>query len=89
MAGNNLTKRLQKSIIVSSALGIFTVAVIIALAGIVPLHNYLIKEEERSLLLALNAKTIAVEEYLARVKDVAAQITSRTKAREIFTKNED
>jgi PAS domain S-box-containing protein len=84
MAGNNLTKRLQKSIIVSSALGIFTVAVIIALAGIVPLHNYLIKEEERSLLLALNAKTIAVEEYLARVKDVAAQITSRTKAREML-----
>jgi PAS domain S-box-containing protein len=78
----NQTKRLQKSIILASAIGIFTVGVIVALAGMIPLYEYLKEEEKRNIVLALNAKTVAVEEYLARVKDVAMQISSRTKARE-------
>lgn len=82
MASGNLTKTLQRSIIIYSAIGIFAVAVIVALVGILPLYNYLKEEEERNLLLALNAKTSAVEEYLARVRDLAMQITSRTRARE-------
>ncbi len=76
------TKRLQKTIVVSSAVGIFTVGLIVAVAGITPLYEYLKEEEKRNLVLALNTKTIAVEQYLARIKDVALQIASRTKARE-------
>jgi PAS domain S-box-containing protein len=76
------TKRLQKTIVVSSAVGIFIVGVIIAVAGITPLYEYLKDEEKRNLVLVLNTKTVAVEEYLARIKDVAMQISSRTQARE-------
>ncbi len=74
-------KRLQRSLVISSTLGIFSVAVIVAVASIAPLYEYLKTEEERSLALALSAKTTAVEEYLARAKDVASQISSRTEAR--------
>lgn len=76
------TKRLQKTIVVSSAVGIFTVGLIVAVAGITPLYEYLKDEEKRNLVLVLNTKTIAVEEYLARIKDLALQISSRTNARE-------
>ncbi|MGB9617470.1 MAG: hypothetical protein ACPL7J_09130, partial [Desulfomonilaceae bacterium] len=76
------TKRLQKTIVVSSAVGIFIVGLIVAVAGITPLYEYLKDEEKRNLILVLNTKTVAVEEYLARIKDVAMQISSRTQARE-------
>lgn len=75
-------KRLQRSLVLSSTLGIFSVAVIVAVASIAPLYEYLKKEEERALVLALMAKTMAVEEYLARAKEVASQISSRTAARQ-------
>lgn len=76
------TKRVQKWIVICSALGIITVGVIVAIANIVPMYGHLKAEEERNLKLALNTKTMAVEEYLTRAKDIALQITSRTAARE-------
>jgi PAS domain S-box-containing protein len=76
------TKRVQKWIVICSALGIIGVGAIVALANIVPLYRHLKAEEERNLKLALNTKTMAVEEYLARARDIALQITSRTAARE-------
>jgi PAS domain S-box-containing protein len=81
MTAENPVKRLHKSIVLSSAAGIFCVGVIVAVASILPLYEYLKKEEERTLVLALNAKTTAVEEYLSRAKDIASQIASRTIAR--------
>jgi len=81
MIGQSPARRLHNSLVVSSAVGIFTVGVIVAVASIVPLYEYLKKEHERNLVLALNTKTTAVEEYLARAKDVAFQIASRTTAR--------
>jgi len=82
MAVENRARRLQKAIIISSALGIFTVAVIVAAACIVPLYTYLKTEEKRSLSLALSAKSIAVEEFLARAKDVGLQIAADLTTRE-------
>ncbi len=80
------TRRLQTWIVASSAIGIFCVGVIIAAAGIYPLYDDLIKQEEKNLLLSLRTKTMAVEEYLARAKDIAVQISSRTVAREELEK---
>lgn len=82
MQDENLTKRLQMTMVTASALGIFIVAVVVAVAGITPLYQYLKEEEKRNFLLALNTKTTAVEEYLRRVRDVAMQIASRTTARQ-------
>lgn len=82
MAIENPVKRLHNSIVLSSAVGIFTVGVIVAVASTLPLYQYLKKEEERTLVLALNAKTTAVEEYISRAKDIASQIASRTTPRQ-------
>lgn len=77
----NPVKRLHNAIVLSSAVGILVVGAVVAVASILPLYQYLKKEEERTLVLALNAKTTAVEEYLSRAKDIASQIASRTSAR--------
>ncbi|MBI5568343.1 MAG: PAS domain S-box protein [Desulfomonile tiedjei] len=82
MGADSRAKQLQRSIVISSAVGILLVGVIVAVASIVPLYEYLRKEEARNLVLALNTKTAAVEEYLTRAKDVAGQIASRTVPRE-------
>ncbi|HMK37008.1 MAG TPA: ATP-binding protein [Desulfomonilaceae bacterium] len=76
------TKRIQKWLVVSTALGIMSVGVIVAIVSIVPFYGHLKSQEERNLKLALNTKTMAVEEYLSRARDVALQITSRTTARQ-------
>ncbi len=75
-------RNLQKAIIISSVLGIFSVGIIVAAVSIFPLYEHFKKEEELNLTLALNTKTLAMEEYLARAKDVALQISSRTIARQ-------
>ncbi len=78
------TQRLQKLIVISSALGIMLVGFIVATVSIVPIYDHLKREEERNLKLALNTKTMAVEEYLFRARDVCLQIASRTGARRIL-----
>lgn len=82
MANKSISQKLQQSILVYSALGIFAVSAIVALVTIVPLYNSLKQDEENNLKFALKARTMAIEEYLSRVKNVALQIASRTKARE-------
>jgi PAS domain S-box-containing protein len=82
MAIENPVKRLHNAIVLSAAIGILVVGAVVAVASILPLYEYLKKEEERTLVLALNAKTTAVEEYLSRAKDIAAQIASRTEPRD-------
>lgn len=75
-------KSLQRSIIISSVVGIFGVGTIVAVVSIYPLYQHFKKEEEQNLTLALNTKTMAVEEYLIRAKDVALQISARTTPRQ-------
>ena len=78
MATESRARKLRESLVICTAIGIFFVALTVGMAGILPLYRYLIMEEERNLLLALNAKTVAVEEFLTRTRDVALQISSRT-----------
>jgi PAS domain S-box-containing protein len=82
MRASTRTKRLQTWIVASSAVGIICVGVVVAVAGIYPLYDHLIEQEEKNLLLTLNTRTMAVEEYLARARDIAISISSRTVARE-------
>jgi PAS domain S-box-containing protein len=77
-------KNVQKTIVFSSALGIFVVGLIVAVVSIYPLYLDFKSEEELNLTLALNTKTLAIEECLARAKDVAFQISSRTAARQML-----
>jgi two-component system NtrC family sensor kinase len=76
------THQLQQKIILYSALGILTISIIVALVSIVPLYNQLKKKEENNLNFALKTRSLAVEQFLDRARDVADQISSRTKARQ-------
>ncbi len=86
MTSKNTSRKLRRSSVACSAAGIFIVGVIVALVSIVPFYTNLKRDQERNLQFALTTRTMAVEEYLSRVKDVAVQVTSRTKAREKLEK---
>ena len=77
-------QRLQRSILVSASLGIFAISAIIAVASIAPLYQRLKEAEERNLNFAARTRTLIVEEYLSRIKDVTLQIGSRTRARKLL-----
>jgi hypothetical protein len=82
MSASKISKRLQNSILIYSALGIFAISVVVALVSILPLYQQLKQETSRNLIFALKTRTLTIEQYLARTKDIALQIASRTKARE-------
>ncbi len=81
MAGKNVAGRLQKLIVAYSALGILATGTLVAVVSAVPVYHHLKQNEERNLLLAVRTRTLAVEEYLRRTKDIAKQIASRTELR--------
>ncbi|HBB30667.1 MAG TPA: hypothetical protein DDZ80_20825 [Cyanobacteria bacterium UBA8803] len=84
MADESISKRLQKSILVYSTLAIMVMSVIIAAASILPLYSSLKKNQQRNLLFALKTRTFAIDEYLSRTKDIALQIASRTRVRQML-----
>lgn len=75
------SKQLQRLLIIYSAIGIFAISVLVAILSIFPLYEKLRKSEERHLQSVLQTRTLAVEEFLARAKDIAAQIANRTQAK--------
>jgi diguanylate cyclase (GGDEF)-like protein/PAS domain S-box-containing protein len=81
MVHGNVAARLQKSIIGSSAVSIVVFGLIVAVVSIVPLYQQLARDVEQTLSLGANTRAVAVDEYLARACDIAAQITSRTQIR--------
>nr|WP_293093161.1 ATP-binding protein [Okeania sp. SIO2F4] len=75
------SKQLQRLLIFYSAVGIFTISILLAIISIFPFYKELRKNAESNLKLGLRTRTLAVEEFLLRTKDIAAQIASRTQAR--------
>ncbi|MBP0022034.1 MAG: hypothetical protein J7647_31315 [Cyanobacteria bacterium SBLK] len=78
------TKNLQRIVIVASSLGILTIAGFVAIASVVPLSRRLRQAEEKNLIFAASTRKLVVEEYLSKAREVAAQITSRTRARRLL-----
>ncbi|NEP06056.1 MAG: hypothetical protein F6K34_15230, partial [Okeania sp. SIO4D6] len=74
-------KILKVFVIVYSAAGIFTISVLVAIVSIFPLYKQLKRNEESNLQSALRTRTLAVEEFISKVKSIAVQIASRTQAR--------
>ncbi|MGK7873662.1 MAG: diguanylate cyclase [Xenococcaceae cyanobacterium] len=81
MDDKSISKRLQKDVLVYSALMILAIGVIIALVSILPLYRHLKKDQQRNLVFALKTRTLAIDQYLSRAKEIALQISSRTAIR--------
>lgn len=78
---DSIARHLKQGLLFNSAIGFLLIGLIVALFGIKPLYDQLKFEQERSLNFAVTTRSMAIEQYLERSRDVAMQITSRTKAR--------
>ena len=76
-----MATRLQRSILIASAIGIVAISIIVALITIIPHYQHLRQNAERDLTQAVKTRSLAIEEYLSRIHDIALQITSRTQIR--------
>jgi PAS domain S-box-containing protein len=84
MPDENISKRLQKTIVAYSAVGMFVVGVAVALVGVLPLARNLRDAHQQNLLVTLQRHTTAVEQYVSRIKGLASIYSSRTQLREHF-----
>lgn len=78
------SRKLQRLLIIYSALGLFSLSAIVAAVSIFPFSQQLRKNEERNLQLMLHTRTRTVDEFLLRTKDITLQITSRTRGRQVL-----
>jgi PAS domain S-box-containing protein len=77
-----VSKRLQKTIIVYSALGMFVVGVAVGLVGVLPLAQGLRDAQKSGLLVDLQKRAAAAEQALNRLRSTATVAGGRTKIRE-------
>lgn len=82
VAERNLSGRLQQSIVAYAALGTLLVGTIVAVVSMVPLYQHLKQDREQNLLLQLEAKGQAVEDYLGWVEEIVTHIAHQTQVRE-------
>lgn len=77
-------RQLRTNITLWSGAGIFIASIIVACVSIFPLYNQLQTKEKENLQSTVKTRTMAVEEFLSKAKNVALQITSRTRARQLL-----
>ena len=77
-----ISKRLQKTIIAYSALGMFVVSVVVGLVGVLPLTERLREAQKRDLMVDLQKRTVATEIALGHIRNTAIVGGGRTKTRE-------
>jgi len=73
---------LPRLIVASAAAGIAAIGSLIAITGGLPFYHLLKSYQEDHFLFEVSSVSENVEQYFARITDIAVQITSRTKARE-------
>ncbi|MCL4456169.1 MAG: PAS domain-containing protein, partial [Nitrospirae bacterium] len=78
MTETNIERKARKSIIIYSALGIFLIGTIVFLVSIIPLYSRLKGGVQSNLVHAAKVRSMAVDEYILRAKDITLQVTSRT-----------
>lgn len=81
MQGSDVAQRLQRSIVVSAALGIIVISTVVAVISIVPHYNHLKQDAQRHLTSIATHRTLTIDQFFERAKDITAQITSRSALR--------
>jgi len=84
MPDQNISKRLQQTIVLYSAVGMFVVGAVVAAVGVLPLARNLRDSQQQNLLVTLQRHTTAVEQYVSRIRSLAAIFSSRPQLREHF-----
>jgi signal transduction histidine kinase len=81
MRRTNMSQRLRRTLFLYSLSAMLVLGASISVATILPLYHRLQAAEEKRVLHAARVRALAVAEWLRRAKDLARQITSRTKIR--------
>ena len=74
--------KLRRSIVMGGAIAVLVTGLAVTLVALGPFYSTLARLQETHLLSIVTSRSAAIEEYLFRLKEVARQITSRTRARE-------
>ena len=77
------TRRLQRLLLFGGAAGMLAVGPVAAFAIAVPLTRRLQNEQQNQLEYAVAMRTLTVSQLLGKFQGVAAQVSSRTRARNI------
>jgi PAS domain S-box-containing protein/putative nucleotidyltransferase with HDIG domain len=76
-----MNNKAANNIIVYSVTGILVISLIVASVSVFPLYSRLKENRENNLSHAATIRTMAVEEYVTRVQEIARQVASRTQIR--------
>ena len=74
--------KLRRSIVMGGAIAVLVTGLAVTLVALGPFYSTLARLQETHQLSIVTSRSAAIEEYLFRLKEVARQITSRTRARE-------
>src|SRR5215510_14628760 len=79
MPDANVSQRLQKAIVLYSAVGMLVVGVAVGVVGVMPLARKLREAQRRNLMEALQRQTLAVEQFVTRIRNAASRAAGRGK----------
>ncbi len=71
-----------KKILMTASAGLLLACICVALISVLPLYNQLKVQQANNLIYTAKTRSMVVDEFLAKIKETARQITSRSKARE-------
>jgi diguanylate cyclase (GGDEF)-like protein len=75
------TRLIQRKIYLYTVSFLLVMAIIITAIALIPMYRSLRRAEEKGLIFARDSSVLIIDAYISRIKDVARQISSRTKAR--------
>ena len=79
---SNFTRRRSRRIVICSAVGFLLIGLVVVFVRITPFYLQLKSAQDNQLVFAVKNRKQTVDQLLSRKKSVAAQISSRTKARQ-------
>ncbi|MBU1638862.1 MAG: PAS domain S-box protein [Proteobacteria bacterium] len=86
MNKTNFTDNFRKKILFAASAGLLLACLCVALTSVLPLYKQLKAQQANHLIFAAKTRSMVVEEFLAKAKETALQITSRSKIREFLEK---
>lgn len=82
MPDKSFEKHFKQRILTTASVGLLLACLCVALISVIPLYKELRTQQANNLIFAAKTRSMVVEEFLAKAKETAQQIATRSKARE-------
>ena len=80
----NKTEKIQRLTQIYAVIAIVIISIIVTLVSVTPLYLKLREIEKRDLIFARDTSSLLINGYFSRLKDIARQVSSRTKAKQLL-----